>query len=292
MPGSSGQMTQAWFAWVGEKSKVGTWDRTNVTSLLGMGDYRNTGAAQNDELVYPLYLDSVTWKWAVTHDKASNRGIMSFIWDGSTWGTIDFYDAAGASNFYSEVTGITLTAPKAGDATFRMATKNASSTGFLALPNSFALIRTGGTASTPAGTDTPGYTWEHVWWMGYKGVTGPIVRIQGSGHFSGGFFNVTDAINNEANVDFWQDTGSFTYAQIHSKDVNRGIYTVNLDGVAQGTIDGFVSPGPEQNAFNTITTTMATAGVKNFQLKVAAKNASSTGYDWDVNTSKWLRTGA
>ena len=49
-----------------------------------------------------------------------------------------------------------------------MATKNGSSSDYQFILSSLALIATSGTYSTPGGSDTPGYTWQYIPWMGMK----------------------------------------------------------------------------------------------------------------------------
>src|SRR3990167_1758173 len=145
--GSSGQYTQGWFAFVGHKSEVGPPTRASVSTLLSMGSI-TTPNTQNSELVWPLYLDSVTWKVADVHVTNGNYGIATYIFGATTIGTIDYYSAGTVSNVYAEITGFVNVTPQAADLTVRAATKNASSTGYYLELMSIALIRTGGTPST------------------------------------------------------------------------------------------------------------------------------------------------
>lgn len=253
--------------------------------------YMDLPNAQNNEIVWPIYLDSVTYKIAAIGMEGTNLAIATFLFDGVSLGTIDWYAGAGTGNSYKEITGVSITTPKAADLTMRAATKNASSSGYLLHTNSIAIIKTSGTSSTPAGTDTPGYTHELLGWMGTKTNTNFATRTQSSTELGGGrLVTDTTAQNNLFTYDMWKDTGSFTLALVHGKDTDQGIYNITGFNGTQ-TIDGYAAAASSNN-YSTTTATGDTAAVVTVQVSMATKNASATAFGGKLNSIKWLRTGA
>lgn len=126
-------------------------------------------------------------------------------------------------------------------------------------------------------------------WAGVKANTNWATRNQSSLELGGGDHESTNAQNNEISTDIWLDDGTYKYAQVHFKDSNRGIYSVQLDAVEQGTIDGY-SAGTVLNTYSEITGISITKGLKVFKLKMATKNGSSSGYIGGVNSCAWIRT--
>lgn len=289
--GSVGQATQGWLPWQGAKSESQHTPSGDVNAL-GMA-YAETGNVQNNQQSWDVWLDSGTWKLCEVSFTSSGYGISTYKFNGVSVGTIDHYSAGLTRNVYTEITGISVTT--AGVVTLQdiLATKNASSTGYDHLLQSIALIRTSGTASTPAGSDTPGYTWQYLPWMGSKANTGISTRGQNSAYLGGGSLNGTGAQNNTISWDIWLDAGTYKYAQVHVKSTDRGIYTVRLDGSSQGTIDGYVA-APAANTYTELTgiTVASSAVARTFSYIMAAKNAASVGYIDDVQSVAWIRTGA
>lgn len=71
---------------------------------------------------------------------------------------------------------------------------------------------------------------------------------------------------------------------------NAGIYTVSLDGVSQGTIDGYSSPNVV-NVLKTLAGIAAlTSGIHDLNFKMATKNASSSSYFGDLQSIVLERT--
>lgn len=294
MAGSVGQYTQGAFAWVGEKATTGSLGayRYNSSTSLGMG-YVNTGAsgspAINDSISWDLYFDKVTWKYCQVHAFGTGNGIYTVQLDGSSQGTIDGYGAF-SENQYSEITGLSISTASAKTFKLLMATKNASSSGYSMAVNSWAWIRTGGTASSPAGTDTPGFTWEWIPWMGSKAAVWGV-RAQSSSELGGGNHHGAGAQNDYINTDFWRDTGTFTLALVHYKGGDQGIHSfTGLSGTQ--TIDAYAGANSSNNYSEVTGIAVATADVANLQDQIATKNASSTGFGARINSVKVIRTGA
>jgi len=195
-------------------------------------------------------------------------------------------------NIYTEITGITVATPALTAVQMISDTKNASSSAYYIEPQSLALIATSGTPSTPAGTDTPGYTWQWFPWMAEKGNTGGSTRNQGSGYLGGGTeFNTGNAQNDERHTDFWRDTGTYKVGIVYLSGPTYAIHNITgLNGTQ--TIDGYASPGGSNNYAEVTGISVAAAGVATFQDTAATRNGSATGWYIETHSYAVIRTGA
>lgn len=292
--GSIGQPTIGWLPWAGFKSSVGTPNRANVSTFLGMG-YLDNGNLQNNSISWDVWLDSGTWKVCLIGRKNVDKAITTVQLDGVSQGTVDWYDAALVDNSYNEVTGISVTTAGVKTLTLATLTRNASATDWSNLYFSIALIKTAGAHSTPSGTDTPGYTWMYLPWMGVKSSVGTWARVQSSSYLGGGIWGGgTVTQNDEYTMDVWLDAGTYKFCLVHYQDADRGITTIYLDGASVGTIDSYAAAaGSLAGTYSEVTgITVATAGVKTLKLAVPTKNASSTNYRMNHYSLAWIRTGA
>lgn len=289
--GSVGQPTMGFFPFVAVKASVGAVTRANDNAALGMG-YMYPDTAQNNEWTIDDWMDSVTYKIAILYRAGGSTGIATFQFDGVSVGTVDTYNAATSNNNYAEITGISVTSASAKTVKMIQATKHASSTGYAVVLHSFARIKTSGTHSTPSGTDTPGYTWEWIPWMGHKSDVGGVTRGLDSAMLGGGRAYTADAVNSEMATDFWKDTGTFKIASAHQTFSNSAIATYKFGSTSVGTIDHY-SAGTVNNVYAEITgIAIATAAVDTFSMVAATKHASSTGYFLAHHSKKVIRTGA
>lgn len=297
MAGSVGQYTIGWAPWMGitAQSPAGKFNGVNDATALGMGVLTNNGGAgdaQNDEFSADFWLDAGTWKVVMIGRADTNKGISTVQFNGVSQGTLDWYAASIAENTYQEITGISVTTAGIKTVKILMATKNASSSGYSLRVASIAFIRTAGTSSTPGGSDTPGYTWIYLPWMGAKSTTG-FTRSQGSTLLGGGKWESTGAQNDETAVDVWLDTGTYKIAVVHNENTSHGIETHSLDGTTVGTIDEYNAGGAQVNQYDEITgIAIATAGVYEYKIKAATKNAGSSNYYLSLDSLAWIRTGA
>lgn len=293
MSGSVGQYTIGWFPFAAYKSVVGAgWTRENQTTVLGMGDIYNLGA-QNDSISWDLWFDSVVWKYAQIHTKGPNAGICSIQLDGAEAGTIDMYSAGAVANTYAEVASVSVTSPGVKTFTNKMTSKNASSGGYqFNAYQSAVWIRTGGTPSTPSGTDTPGYTHELIAWMGTKSNTNWATRTQASTELSGGRLDTdTTAQNNLFTYDIWREARTYKVAVVHRNGTDQGIFNITGFSGTQ-TVDAYAAAAAS-NAYSEVTAISGgSAAVATVQVQMATKNASSTAYGGQVNSIKWISTGA
>ena len=92
-----------------------------------------------------------------------------------------------------------------------------------------------------------------------------------------GWVNLSDGAQNDSiSFDFACGAGTYVVDLYHLPFQNRGIYTVQVDGVSVGTIDGYASSlAPARGS---VTGVALTAGSHVITLLMATKNVSSTGY--------------
>jgi hypothetical protein len=84
--------------------------------------------------------------------------------------------------------------------------------------------------------------------------------------------------------------GTWTFCLIHRVGTAQGIYSIQFDGVAKGTIDGY-SASPADNVISTVASiAVATTAKVTVMLKMATKHASSTGYLGIIQAVRLLRT--
>lgn len=150
-----------------------------------------------------------------------------------------------------------------------------------------AVVGTLGRRGTAA---TPGYSVFIVPWAGSKANTTFDTRAQASSNLGGGRLESSGAQNSEVSWDIWLDAGTYKFALLHTQADNAGIYSVQLDTVEKGTIDGYNAVATV--VYSEVTGIAVTAGLKTFKLKMATKHASSTSYQARVHSCAWIRTGA
>jgi hypothetical protein len=122
---------------------VGTWTFAAFTDNLtfpflnpagttvGATALFNTSSAQNDAIAWDLTLAAGTWDCHFHVRKSTNTGIITLNQDGASQGTVDTYAAAAAYAKVS-ITGWTVSATGKKRMQILMATKNASSSNYIA----------------------------------------------------------------------------------------------------------------------------------------------------------------
>lgn len=114
--------------------------QANTLALLNLGKYNSS--TQNDEINFDLVLAQGTWDVEVMHDTGASRGIISVQFDGVEKGTIDPYNASISYNNLSSVTGIAVAVSAKVRLKLKIATKNASSSGYFCQIQHIQLRRT------------------------------------------------------------------------------------------------------------------------------------------------------
>jgi len=93
-----------------------------------------------------------------------------------------------------------------------------------------------------------------------------------------GWVNISDNTQNDAiTFDFACNAGTHSLEFFHLPFSNRGIYTLSVDGVTVGTVDGYAgSLNPTRAVVTGIV--IASSGQHTLTITMATKNASSGGY--------------
>jgi hypothetical protein len=100
----------------------------------------------------------------------------------------------------------------------------------------------------------------------------------------------TVAQNNEINYDISLSAGTWDIELLHVTGANQGIYTITLDDIACGTIDGY-SAGTAYNVRTSLTGVIVPdPRVYRLKLKMATKNASSANYQGLIQHIQLRRT--
>lgn len=109
----------------------GTWS-SNAPTIDATGfiyqTQTHTGAVINDEYTFKQYIGKGIYKVSISGTRNSNCGILTLSIDGTAVGTFDFYAASGV--IVLTVDDISVTSSKLHTISCKVATKNASSSGY------------------------------------------------------------------------------------------------------------------------------------------------------------------
>ncbi|HSX06697.1 MAG TPA: hypothetical protein VLG92_03190 [Candidatus Saccharimonadia bacterium] len=124
---------------------VGVWTptfltNTDTTNFVGWANVSD--GAQNDAITFDFACNAGTHRLEFFHLPFSNRGIYTIKIDGTTVGTVDGY-ASSLNPTYGTINGISIASAGQHTLTVVMATKNASSGGYLAMMDHIFLTQTG-----------------------------------------------------------------------------------------------------------------------------------------------------
>lgn len=106
------------------------------------------GAAQNDYVCYNVFLNKGTYTLYLLHTQYSNRGIVTVYIDPvgtgptTSFGTIDLFGFGTTYNVQASLASIVIATSGLKRVTFKMATKNGSSTGYYMVASSINFVRT------------------------------------------------------------------------------------------------------------------------------------------------------
>lgn len=125
---------------------VGTWTPTfysNADTGNFVGWVNQSDGAQNDSISFDFACGGAgTYSLELRHLPLGNRGIYTIEIDGVSVGTIDGYSAAGLAPKRDVLAGIAIAAAGQHVITLLMASKNASSSGYLGMVERILLTRT------------------------------------------------------------------------------------------------------------------------------------------------------
>lgn len=102
----------------------------------------------------------------------------------------------------------------------------------------------------------------------------------------GGLLNTSNALNDEVEYRFVSEAGAFNFVLNASNGPNRGIVTILIDGVSQGTIDMYA--GGWGDALNVLPVTITSAGNHTLRIRVTGTNPLSGAY-YALIKAFWLR---
>lgn len=92
-----------------------------------------------------------------------------------------------------------------------------------------------------------------------------------------GWINLSDGAQNDSiSFDFACEAGTYTIELLHLAYVNRGIYTIQVDGVSVGAIDGYAAALTA--ARSRLAGVALTAGRHVITILMATQNVSASGY--------------
>lgn len=114
-----------------------------------------------------------------------------------------------------------------------------------------------------------------------------------TGTGNGGGFSVQSngAQNEEVTYKIFLNAGTYRCFVLADKDVNRGIYTITLNGSSIGTGDGYNGSRISDAKIDiNAALVIATSAVYTMNVKMATKNASSAGYYAVFRAVEFVRT--
>jgi hypothetical protein len=218
---------------------------------------------------------------AISHDsdgtlRSSAVGAAGAVQSGSSAGG----DLSGTfpNPAVAKVNGVTISGtPSSG----HLLTATSSSAASWQVPSSqFAsrqlTIWTSGLASTQVATVG---TW-----------TSDYLNVNDTGSAYSGWVNISSGAQNDAiSFDFACAAGTYSFELFHLAFTNRGIYTVRIDGVSVGTIDGYAAAilTPSRDV---VTGIAIAAGQHTVTLLMATKNASSSSFFGIIERAVLTRT--
>lgn len=110
-----------------------------------------------------------------------------------------------------------------------------------------------------------------------------------AGQACGGIFRqTTGAINDKLTFNVALKAGGYALVVHGNKNSSRGIQTVKLDGVAQGTFDWYNATLQLNQTQNTVIS-IADDGLYELTSEMNSKNAASSGYTLQINYIDFLR---
>lgn len=118
------------------------WNLATQSGGLVYNAWAASASPQYAEINFDVVLAAGTWTFEMIHRTASDQGIATLKFDGTSKGTIDCYSAGTVDNVRSQITGIAVATSGKVRLKLRMETKNASSSGYNCAVSHIQLKRT------------------------------------------------------------------------------------------------------------------------------------------------------
>lgn len=113
--------------------------------------------------------------------------------------------------------------------------------------------------------------------------------VNNTNYFGEGYLLSTGAQNALISWPVVLSAGTWQLNIVYSKDTDKGIISVQIDGVEKGTIDGYAGSATP-NQIDTSVSFAATAGKHTLMLKMPSKNGSSSSYYGMIQHVRLIRT--
>jgi len=120
---------------------AGVWAYGIDAGVINCATWYNTGAAQNDEINYKVYLAAGTYKIYSVYTTSTNGGILNYLIDSVSVHTIDTYSNPNVKNVMDASATITISSAGLKTLTLKSTTKNAGSGAYYMLMASVSLVR-------------------------------------------------------------------------------------------------------------------------------------------------------
>lgn len=119
----------------------------------------------------------------------------------------------------------------------------------------------------------------------------PVTNVgENTGQMLNAYRTSSGAQNAEIGWDLAIAAGTWTVGLVHTTDTDLGIYTILIDGVAQGTIDGYANPRTLNNWSEVTGIVIPSTARRRVSLKMATKNALSANYYGQITLLSLVKT--
>lgn len=238
-------------------------------------DWRNTTAAQNDEIAYKCSLAKGTYDLSLYCMNHSQAGIIDFIVDGASIGTIDLYSASPTRTLRS-ITGWSVASSGLKTLTMIVSTKNVSSTGYFMFYNSLNI-----TPVTNTETDSadPGDGHVNINPVEYDSIgAGTWGFVTDTSQLTNANWeNTSNADGDNITYTRWLAAGTYTLVVHAKQDTDHGIMDVDFDGVEKASYDQYASVVTRNVRFETTGIAVGASGLVSIRIRSDGAHASSSG---------------
>lgn len=257
------------------------WDNLARSDTSYNGYEMYSTSAVNAARWWDVTLAAGQWDLDLSYATFSSAGIISVQLDGVTQGTIDTYTSSTIFRNRS-IVRITVPTPGVHRLNFLMATKNASSSAYYGDISNLALRQVSGGTSV-----APGILNFTLFWSAGSTTWNTIVATE-TYHYTGSVQS-----SGAQNAALWWyvnlSAGTWDFELLHDTGGNRGIYSIQIDDVQVGTIDGYGSTVVNVRTAVTAIAVAAT-GRHKLSLVMATKNGSSSAYYGTATALQMRRT--
>lgn len=266
------------------------WTTSSVPdgAYLYEGYIRSSGA-QNDDISWDRFIPSGTYTIDILGTKNTDAGIYAALIDGVSVGTVDSYAGSLTRNQTMQITGVAIGRSGIHRLTLRMATKNGSASSYIGYLHRVRLRRTAGPNVVSPGryympTVIPidVFATPHASSGRSTGVSASFVN--------NGYMQIT-AQNSYADLKLAIPAGTYNVEAVGSKNTDKGVLTVQLNGVTGPTVDCYNAGGSlPTSSLLASPLNVPYTGVHTLRLTNPTKNGSSSGYEIALSALQLRKT--